>query len=65
MPNGWMSEVVVDGNLVSSRKPDNTPACNREMINVFGRQIRLAPIYPNHRHDCMLLDIGSQELTCG
>jgi putative intracellular protease/amidase len=27
-----MSEVVVDGNLVSSRKPDNIPACNREMI---------------------------------
>jgi protease I len=30
-------EVVVDGNLISSRKPDDTPAFNREMINVFRR----------------------------
>ena len=30
-------EVVVDGNLVSSRKPDDIPAFNREMINLFGR----------------------------
>ena len=28
-------EVVVDGNLVSSRKPDDIPAFNREMINLF------------------------------
>jgi protease I len=30
-------EVVVDGNLVSSRKPDDIPAFNREMIRVFGK----------------------------
>ncbi len=29
-------EVVVDGNLVSSRKPDDIPAFNREMIALFG-----------------------------
>jgi len=29
-------EVVVDGHLVSSRKPDDIPAFNREMINLFG-----------------------------
>ena len=28
-------EVVVDGNLVTSRKPDDIPAFNREMIRVF------------------------------
>jgi protease I len=33
-------EVVVDGNLVSSRKPDDIPAFNREMINLFGRARR-------------------------
>jgi protease I len=34
----WVDEeVVVDGNLVSSRKPDDIPAFNREMINVFSR----------------------------
>ncbi len=33
----WMDqEVVVDGNLVSSRKPDDIPAFNREMIKLFG-----------------------------
>jgi protease I len=32
----WVNEeVVVDGNLVSSRKPDDIPAFNREMIKVF------------------------------
>ncbi len=32
----WMDrEVVVDGNLVSSRKPDDIPAFNREMIQLF------------------------------
>jgi protease I len=30
-------EVVVDGNLVSSRKPDDIPAFNREMIALFSR----------------------------
>jgi protease I len=34
----WVDEqVVVDGNLVSSRKPDDIPAFNREMINLFGK----------------------------
>jgi protease I len=28
-------EVVVDNNLVSSRKPDDIPAFNREMIKLF------------------------------
>jgi deglycase len=32
----WVNqEVVVDGNLVSSRKPDDIPAFNREMIRLF------------------------------
>ena len=31
-------EVVVDGNLVTSRKPDDIPAFNRAMIEVFARQ---------------------------
>jgi len=30
-------EVVVDGTLVTSRKPDDIPAFNREMIALFGR----------------------------
>jgi protease I len=34
----WMDqEAVVDGNLVSSRKPDDIPAFNRAMIDLFGR----------------------------
>ena len=34
----WVDqEVVVDGNLVSSRKPDDIPAFNREMISLFRR----------------------------
>jgi protease I len=34
----WMDrEVVVDGNLVSSRKPDDIPAFNREMIAIFSQ----------------------------
>jgi protease I len=33
----WVDqEVVVDGNLVSSRKPDDIPAFNREIIKLFG-----------------------------
>jgi protease I len=28
---------VVDGNLVSSRKPDDIPAFNREVINLFAQ----------------------------
>jgi protease I len=38
----WMDqEVVVDGNLVSSRKPDDIPAFNRAMIDVFSRARQL------------------------
>jgi protease I len=34
----WVDqEVVVDGNLVSSRKPDDIPAFNREMLAVFSK----------------------------
>src|ERR1700757_2020009 len=34
----WLDqEVVVDGNLVSSRKPDDIPAFNREMIKLFSQ----------------------------
>lgn len=34
----WIdAEVVIDGDLVSSRKPDDIPAFNRGMIEVFGR----------------------------
>ena len=34
----WVDqETVVDGNLVTSRKPDDIPAFNREMIALLGR----------------------------
>jgi protease I len=34
----WVDEeVVVDGNLVTSRKPDDIPAFNREMLKLFSR----------------------------
>ena len=34
----WVdAEVVVDGNLVSSRKPDDLPAFNGAMIERFSR----------------------------
>jgi protease I len=34
----WVDqEVVLDGNLVTSRKPDDLPAFNREMITLFAR----------------------------
>jgi protease I len=37
----WVDqEVVVDGNWVSSRKPDDIPAFNQRMIEVFGQRIR-------------------------
>lgn len=33
----WVDrEVVVDGTLVTSRKPDDIPAFNREMLRLFG-----------------------------
>lgn len=36
----WMDqEVVVDGNLVSSRKPDDIPAFNREMLKLFSQAL--------------------------
>src|SRR5262249_26459030 len=35
----WVDkEVAVDGNLVSSRKPDDIPAFNREMLKLFAHQ---------------------------
>jgi len=35
----WMDqEVVVDGKLVSSRKPDDIPAFNREMLKLFSQR---------------------------
>ena len=34
----WVDqEAVVDGNIVSSRKPDDIPTFNREMIGLFSR----------------------------
>jgi protease I len=30
-------EIVTDGNLVSSRKPDDIPAFNRGMVELFSR----------------------------
>lgn len=34
----WVDQAaVVDGNLVSSRKPDDIPVFNREMIDLFSR----------------------------
>jgi protease I len=37
----WVDqEVVVDGNWVSSRKPDDIPAFNARMIEVFGKRMR-------------------------
>lgn len=36
----WVDqEVVVDGNLVTSRDPDDIPAFNRAMINLFARSL--------------------------
>jgi protease I len=36
----WVDqEVVVDANLVTSRKPDDIPAFNRELINLFSRSM--------------------------
>jgi protease I len=40
----WVDqEVVVDGNLVSSRKPDDIPAFNRETLQLFARASTGAP----------------------
>jgi len=39
----WMDqEVIVDGNLVSSRKPDDIPAFNREMLRLSSQVERPA-----------------------
>jgi protease I len=36
----WVDrEVVTDGNIVTSRKPGDIPAFNREMINLFRRSV--------------------------
>jgi protease I len=38
----WIdAEVVVDGKLVSSRKPDDLPAFNREITKLFSRSRQL------------------------
>jgi len=40
----WMDqEAVSDGNLVSARKPDDIPAFNRAMIELFSRAERMKP----------------------
>jgi protease I len=37
----WVDqEVVVDANLVTSRKPDDIPAFNREIIKLFSQSTR-------------------------
>jgi len=39
----WVDqETSVDGNLLTSRKPDDIPAFNREMIILFGQSRRQA-----------------------
>jgi protease I len=39
----WVDEeVVVDGGLVTSRKPDDIPAFNARMVEVFSRPLRAA-----------------------
>jgi len=39
----WVDqEAVVDGNMVSSRKPDDIPAFNRQMIELFGHAVEKA-----------------------
>lgn len=41
----WVAqEVVVDGNLVSSRKPNDIPAFNREVIELFSRAVLVRQI---------------------
>ena len=40
----WVDEeVVIDRGIVTSRKPDDIPAFNREMIKLFARQDRVTP----------------------
>ncbi len=41
----WVDrEVVADGNLVTSRKPDDIPAFNREMVALFATSGVTAPV---------------------
>jgi protease I len=41
----WVNrEVVVDGNLVTSRMPDDIPAFNREMIGLFSHAGQAQPV---------------------
>ena len=40
----WVDkEAVVDGNLVSARKPDDIPAFNKAMIELFSKAQRKQP----------------------
>jgi protease I len=40
----WVDEeVIVDGNIVSSRKPDDIPAFNEQMIKLFAKTIARVP----------------------
>jgi protease I len=42
----WVDrEVVVDGNWVSSRKPDDIPAFNEAMLELFEKQRQVAPAH--------------------
>jgi protease I len=70
----WVDqEVVVDGNLVSSRKPDDIPAFNSSMIDVFGTvEVRMNHVVSEMRNeephvkppprDSDALDVGLQPL---
>ena len=41
----WIDrEVVRDGNLVTSRKPDDIPAFNRELIELLSEQVQTKPL---------------------
>jgi protease I len=47
----WVDqEVVADGNIVTSRKPDDIPAFNREMLNVFRMAPELAHTGSGRKH---------------
>jgi protease I len=47
----WLDdEVVVDGNMVTSRKPDDIPAFNREMLNLYGRTRHASQMTPQPMH---------------
>ena len=44
------SEVVIDGNLVTSRKPDDIPAFNDKMIEEIAEGVHAVVPYPEHAH---------------